>query len=123
MGAFATRGAARHSAWYFPLEHPPAMTEQLTPEHFLPHVNKPFRVPGWPHALTLQQVDIRGLEEKEKEIVCRQPFNLIFCGPPGDVMREGLYTFQVEDGPSFDLYLMPVHTVHRDRQNYQAAFN
>ncbi|BCH33361.1 hypothetical protein MesoLjLc_52910 [Mesorhizobium sp. L-8-10] len=99
------------------------MTEQLTPEHFLPHVSKPFRVHGWPHPFILEQVDVRQLEGWEKDRTARQPFNLIFRGPPGEVMREGLYTLQIEDRSSFDLYLMPVHTVQSDRQNYQAAFN
>jgi hypothetical protein len=99
------------------------MTEQLTPEHFLPHLNKVFHVAGWRHALTLQTVDIRRLEEWERQILPRQPFNLIFSGPRDEVLREGLYALQVENGPSLNLYVMPVRTVERDRQNYQAAFN
>ena len=38
-------------------------------------------------------------------------------------MREGLYVLEVEDGPSFMLYVIPVHTPARDRQDYQAAFS
>jgi hypothetical protein len=30
---------------------------------------------------------------------------------------------EVEGGPSFTLYVIPVHTPARDRQDYQAAFN
>jgi hypothetical protein len=99
------------------------MTEQLTPEHFLPHINKTFRVPGWPHPLTLQVVDIRRTEAREKENLPRQPFSLIFRGPPDEILPEGLYALWVDDGPSFELYVIPVHTVERDRQNYQASFN
>jgi len=95
----------------------------MTPEHFLPYLNKMFRVPGWPHALTLETVDIRRTEEWEKQKLPRQPFTLIFSGPPQQVLREGFHPLQVEDGPSFDLYVIPIHTVPRDRQNYQAAFN
>jgi len=99
------------------------MTEQLTPQHFLPHVGKVFRVRDGRHAFSLVRVDQRRLEEWEAAIVSRQPFNLIFRGPPGDVLPEGLYTLEVEDGPAFELHVMPVFTPLRDRQDYQAAFN
>jgi hypothetical protein len=39
------------------------------------------------------------------------------------VLPEGLYTFDVENGPSFELYVMPIHTPARDRQDYQSSFN
>jgi hypothetical protein len=99
------------------------MPDLLTPEHFAPHVDKVFRVQGSSHALTLARVERRRREEWELEVGERDPFNLIFRGPPGDVLREGLYTLDVEGGPSFELYVIPIHTPARDRQNYQAAFN
>jgi hypothetical protein len=34
-------------------------------------------------------------------------------------MRE----LHIEDGPSFKLYIIPVLTPQRDRQNYQSVFN
>jgi len=99
------------------------MTERLTPEHFLPHVNKVVHIEGWPHTLTLNKVDVRRLEEWEKEVVPRQPFILLFRGPPGDVLPEGFRVLRIEDGPSFKLYVMPVFTPQKDRQNYQSVFN
>ena len=99
------------------------MTEQLTPDHFRPHVDKAFRVQGTHHAFTLVRVDTRKREDWEHETGLREPFNLIFRGPPGDVMREGLYTLDVEGGPSFELYVIPIFTPARDRQDYQAPFN
>jgi hypothetical protein len=99
------------------------MTEQLTPEHFRPHVAKPFRVQGGRHSLTLAEVDARVLSEAEREIFPRQPFNLIFSGPPADVLPEGLHTLEVEGGDTFTIHVMPIHTPARDRQDYQAVFN
>ena len=99
------------------------MTGMLTAENFLPHVNGVFRVKGGSHAVTLVRVEQRRLEDWEVDGGLRQPFNLIFRGPPGDVLREGMYTLEAEDGLSFDLYVMPIHTAVRDRQNYQASFN
>lgn len=99
------------------------MTENFAPEHFLPHVDKPVQVEGWPHTLTLTAVDMRRREDWEKKIMPRQPFTVLFRGPPGAVLPEGFHAFQIEGGPSFKLYVMPVHTPQRDRQDYQAVFN
>ena len=99
------------------------MDELLTPEHFLPHVDKTFRVKGSNRAFTLTRVEQRRMEDWEVEAGFRQPFNLIFRAPPGDVLRQGLYTLEVEGGPAFELYVIPIHTPARDRQEYQAAFN
>jgi len=97
------------------------MAEQLKAENFLPHVDKTFRVAGGRHALTLTTVDITRLAGWET--APRPPFNLIFRGPPGDVLTEGLYTLEVEGGASFQLYVMPIHTPDRTRQDYQSVFN
>jgi hypothetical protein len=99
------------------------MAEQLTPEHFRPHLDKLFRVQGGRHTLRLTEVDARPLSEAERKVAPRQPFNVIFRGPPGDVLREGPYILEVEGGPGFQLYVMPIHTPAQDRQDYQAVFN
>ena len=98
------------------------MSDQLTADDFLPHVNKTFRIRGGQHAFTLARVEGAGGAPALPPGI-RPPFNLIFSGPPGDVLREGSYTVDVENGPHFDLYIIPIHTPARDRQDYQAAFN
>ena len=95
------------------------MTEVLTPDHFRPHIDKLFRVQGGRHELTLTEVDA----PEQKAGGFRQAFNVIFKGPPNDVLHEGLYTLSVDGGPSFELYLMPIHTPARGHQDYQAPFN
>ena len=99
------------------------MSELLKPEDFTPHVNKPFRVRAGRHELILMAVEQRQLEPWETVMPLREPFNLIFSGPPGDVLPQGLYTLEVEEGPAFELYVIPIHTPGRQRQNYQSAFN
>jgi len=99
------------------------MAEQLTPDLFLPHVDKVFRVKEGRHELTLSKVDIRDLDEREARLVPRQPFTLIFSGPPRDVLPQGMYTFEVAGGLHFELYVIPVLTPVATRQDYQAAFN
>jgi hypothetical protein len=98
-------------------------TDELTPEHFIPHTGKAFHVGESGHILTLVRVDQRRREAWEGGSDLREPFNLIFRGPPGNVLPEALYTVAVEDGPLFELYIIPVFTPARDRQDYQAAFN
>lgn len=95
----------------------------VTAEDFRPHIDKAFRVRGGRHALKLTEVLARTVGEAERKALPRPPFTLIFAGPPGDILREGLYTFDLESGQAFELYVIPVHTPARDRQDYQAAFN
>jgi hypothetical protein len=96
------------------------MTEPLKAADFLPHVDKTFAVKGGRHGLVLTRVEQPRPGGRGE---FRDPFLLIFRGPPGDVLPEGLYPFEVEGGPPFELYVMPIHTPARDRQDYQSSFN
>jgi len=96
------------------------MSQQLTAEHFLPHVDRVFRVTGGRHGLVLKKVE---LGPPEPDPAARRSFTPIFTGPAGDVLPEGLYGFDVDAGPAFGFYIIPIHTVGRDRQDYQAVFN
>lgn len=97
------------------------MSEPLTRAHFDPHVSKVFRVRDGRHAFTLVRIEARKLEQHEGTL--REPFNLIFRGLPGDVLAEGMYLLDVEGGPSFELYVIPIHTPRRTEQDYQSSFN
>jgi hypothetical protein len=99
------------------------MSEPLTSEHFRPHLNKVFRIEDDGRTFTLTRVDSGHPDSYALPPGMRRPFNLIFDGPVGDVVPAGLYTLRVEDGPSFDLYVMPIYTPAAGRQDYQAAFN
>lgn len=99
------------------------MAEPLTPETFQPHIDKLFRVKDWQHALTLTSVEIRHLLPHERAVLQHQAFTLIFRGPPGEVLPDGLYTLEAEGGPAFELYVIPIQTMSRDRQDYQVVFN
>ena len=99
------------------------MDRPLTADLFLPHVGKPFRVKGGRHALILSLVDVQPRQEAQAKVMERQPYTLILNGPPGDVLAEGLYTFEIDGGPAFELYVIPVQTFATDRQEYQIAFN
>ena len=53
----------------------------------------------------------------------RASFTVLFHGPIGDVLPEGLYRADIENGPTLEFYIMPIHTVAPGRQEYQAVFN
>jgi hypothetical protein len=97
------------------------MPKPLTAEDFKPYVGKKFIPRGQPRVLRLDAIDTRRFPGWET--LPREPFILLLGGPPGDVLPEGQYEVAIEDGPSLGLYIAPVHTVARDRQNYQVVFN
>jgi hypothetical protein len=99
------------------------MDEAPTRETFEPYVGKTFRVSNSHHALTLVRVETRPIEESEQKMGLCAPFNLIFRGLAGDVLAEGMHTLALEDGASFALYVIPIHTPVRGQQDYQSAFN
>ena len=95
------------------------MAELLTAERFQPYSGQTLRVRDGRHALTLASIDA-GAPQPGWE---RAPFNLIFQGPPDDLLPEGFYVLEADGGDVFDLYLIPIHTAAPGRQDYQAAFN
>src|SRR5690349_15032173 len=99
------------------------MDQPLTADHFKPHIGKGFKVKDGRHQLTLTTVDLRRLEAHETTLFARPPFTLIFSGPPRDVLPQGMYTLDIADGASFDIYLMPIQTPVATRQDYQSIFN
>ena len=97
------------------------MTAILTAGDFHPHVGKRFTPRGHDMALTL--VSVQAVATTVPAGMARTPFTLIFNGAPDNLLAEGLHTVEIEDGPVLDLYITPIVTPVRSRQDYQAAFN
>jgi hypothetical protein len=101
------------------------MSRLLTAEDFVAHVGKTFSPKGQHRVLTL--VEMKTSEWPGWDAMPRKPFSLILSGPPDDVLPEGLYDVAVDGGPDFAqdfaLYIIPVFTPARDRQDYQVVFN
>lgn len=98
------------------------MDKLLQIDDFKPHVGKIFRFKGTPFAIPLARIvsDRRKLPAWAK----RRPFLLLFRSPRLDVyMTEGTYECEVEDGPSFTLFVSPILTPEAGFQDYQSAFN
>ncbi len=97
------------------------MAEALRHEDFAPHVDRLFRFAGWHGTLRLARIEYP--RHAGGAHPSRPPFTLIFHGPRDDILPEGLYTATVDEGPHFEVYIMPIHTPAADRQEYQALFN
>lgn len=97
------------------------MAELLTAEAFAPHLGKQMHPQGQHRVLTLvsMQVDHR----PGRSAGTRTPFRLLLRGVADDVLPEGLYTVVIDDGPTFDLYIIPVHTPSHAHQDYQVVVN
>jgi hypothetical protein len=97
------------------------MSRVLTAEDFVAHVGKTFSPKDQHRVLTL--VAVKTPKWPGWDDMPRQPFSLVLSGPPNDVLPEGQYDFAVDGGPDFALYIIPVVTPARDRQDYQVVFN
>jgi len=97
------------------------MDEPLTHAHFSPYVGKRFCFDDHPVTLVLRAVDFQ--PSFAAPGAPRVPFTLIFEGPAGVILTAGHYRAAVQDGPVFELHVMPIHTPSPGRQDYQAAFN
>ena len=97
------------------------MDQPLTHEFFAPYVGRTFSFQGSHVVLTLASVIAN--PQYAMPGAANVPFSLNFHGPAGDILPEGFYKVSIADGPEAEFYILPVHTVARDRQDYQAAFN
>lgn len=97
------------------------MDEPLHHEDFTPYVGKWFGFAG--QHVVLQLATITPNPHAAIPGSTRTPFTLVFHGPVGDILPEGLHRAQIEDGPALEVYVMPIHTVVAGRQDYQAVFN
>jgi len=96
--------------------------ELLTIDHFEPHTGKSVRFKGTSYVFVLDRVE--GRVAPTPPGFQRGPFLVIFRGPSKtDVMQAGLYECEIEGGPTYSLYVMPVHTPRPDCQEYQSAFS
>ncbi len=95
--------------------------ERLTADDFASHLGKPVRIDQSEIDLVLARIDrpaFPGWEQAE-----RQPFSLILRGPRAPVLPEGLHPIEINEGLALTLYIIPIFTPARDRQDYQVVFN
>jgi hypothetical protein len=93
----------------------------LTAEDFTPHIGRGFTPLGQHRTITLASVELSTFAGAGT--LPRAPFSLLFSGPPDDVLPEGLYNVAVQDSQAVPIYISPIQTYDRSRQDYQAVFN
>ena len=94
------------------------MSDAPSAETFMGHVGKAVSLSDG-QKLTLTAVDRR----ETTGAAPRAAFSLHLRGAPAPIASEGMHRLTFEDGASFDLYLIPIHTSSRDHQDYQIVFN
>ncbi len=87
-------------------------------ETFMAHVGKAVSLPDG-QKLTLVAVENRNTAGAAP----RAAFSLLLRGAHAPIVPEGMHRLIFDDGASFDLYLIPIHTPSRDHQDYQVVFN
>jgi hypothetical protein len=81
---------------------------------YLPHVGQKFRI--GPSELVLSVVE-------PDNAATQRCFTLIFAGAREPVLPEGSYEATLAGHAMGVLYIMPIHTPDRTRQDYQVVFN
>lgn len=98
------------------------MSELLLIDHFTPHVGKICRFRGTRYAMPLHRIHA-DRSEGVPEGMKRKPFILIFRAPKeAEHLAEGRYECEIEDGPTYLMYVMPIMTPQPGLQEYQAVF-
>jgi hypothetical protein len=98
------------------------MGDLLQIDDFKPYVGKIFHFKGTRYAFPLDRI-ISNRQRLPKGMK-RRPFILIFRGPKErEYMPDGLYDCEVENGPTYQMYVNPIQTPDPALQEYQAAFS
>ena len=86
-------------------------------ENFAPHVGAALSLPDG------RQLKLMGIDHHIGAAAPRPGFTLLLRGAPAPIVPEGMHRLAFENGVSFELYLIPIHTRARDHQDYQIVFN
>jgi hypothetical protein len=96
------------------------MSDAINAETFAPYVGRPTSLANG-HALTLVAVHLH--RSPRPNTGSATSFSLLLRGAASPIVSEGLHRLAFEDGASFELYLIPIHTPSREHQDYQVVFN
>lgn len=83
------------------------MLENLTKETFAERVGETFLVEAGPDPLELELAEVSSLGESPGE-GRREPFALLFSGPPEPALLQAMYPVENPILGRFDLFLVPV---------------
>lgn len=103
------------------------MLETLTPASLKEHVGSRFRlqVEGQ-EPLELELFEIARYEENPDFAARKEPFSLLFAGPPRPVLPQAIYPLEHPALGRLELFLVPIGPDPRGKRSgmrYEAAFN
>lgn len=107
-------------------EETPSPAPELSAEAFRTQLNQSFRLtaPGVEDGeeVEIELVDVSGLRgDSARED--RSPFSLLFRGPEGLALEQGIYRFEHDEMGEMDLFLVCVGPDRGDRQmRYEVIF-
>lgn len=96
------------------------MSDAINAETFTPYVGRPASLASG-QALTLVAIDLH--RSPRPNAAPGASFSLLLRGAAAPIASEGSHRLAFEDGASFELYLIPIHTASRDHQDYQVVCN
>lgn len=103
------------------------MLETLTPGSFEEHVGSRFRLSlEGQEPLELELGEISRYEENPDFLARKQPFSLIFFGPPRPILPQAIYPLEHPALGRLEVFLVPIGPDPRGKKSgmrYEAAFN
>ncbi|HEY0517925.1 MAG TPA: hypothetical protein VGC84_00420 [Ilumatobacteraceae bacterium] len=99
------------------------MPEGLAPDTFEPHVGTRFDVR--PEARSELAIELHELTRLPPRSYGdrREPFSLVFLGPAGAPLPQGIYTMHHDALGDIDLFIVPIGPGVDGRNQYEAVFN
>jgi hypothetical protein len=97
------------------------MLDQVTKEHFTPHVGTAFQVRLNPEeTVELTLAEILGYPDHEGPR--REPFSLVFRGPHRFALPQRIYQVEHEKAGPMEIFLVPIGP-DAQGMRYEAVFN
>lgn len=96
--------------------------QTVTHEDFAACLNQPFKIPDRDKSmLIVQLVEAEPRGSFDPEMQTRQPFSLLFRGPPEPLLPQGLYRMNHRQLGDLELFLVPIGP-DRQGMRYEAVF-
>lgn len=97
------------------------LLKQLTRQTFDPLVNEPFQVTLDTGPLSLDLIECKSLADGRPDEGLREPFSLIFHGPPAPILAQQIYPVTHSSIGNVEIFLVPLGPA-KDGMKYEAVF-
>lgn len=97
------------------------LVKQLTRQTFDPLVNQPFHVTLDTGSLPLDLIECKSLGNGRQEKGEREPFSLVFQGPPAPMLAQQIYPVTHSSIGNVEIFLVPLGPA-KGGMKYEAVF-